>query len=296
MTGVTPRGAQVRRTTGSSDTPDSSQNTMTALRRLAFFPDPWPVSLHPPGDRLLVAFDGAAGGALQPPAQPAAQQLPHVTGMVGHPGHLLDHAGDPGESPVVGVEPVRAGALPERLPDSSKLRVGQARGVPGRAGAAQRLQPARAPLGVPAAGVLPGDTELAGDLGLGAAGGEQRAGLQTDSFERLAVAQTTGVAAVGGWSHPAMLPGQPLIVSPEGAKLFFRGHSRSRGWVVVRRRRIARKRPGDRPLRCWDGVGYETTQPTPTAGRAAAARGAVAVHPIFAATTVRRRCVLHCPG
>src|SRR6266511_937210 len=220
MTGVTPRGAQVRRTTGSSDTPDSSQNTMTALRRLAFFPDPWPVSLHPPGDRLLVAFDGAAGGALQPPAKPAAQQLPHVTGMVGHPGHLLDHAGDPGESPVVGVEPVRAGALPERLPDSSKLRVGQARGVPGRAGAAQRLQPARAPLGVPAAGVLPGDTELAGDLGLGAAGGKQRAGLQTDSFERLAVTQTTGVAAVGGWSHPARLPGQPLIVSPEGAKLF----------------------------------------------------------------------------
>jgi hypothetical protein len=61
---------------------------------------------------------------------------------------------------------------------------------------------------VPAAGVLPGDTELAGDLGLGAAGGEQLAGLETDAFERLAVAQTTGVAAVGGWSHAAMLPGQ----------------------------------------------------------------------------------------
>jgi hypothetical protein len=36
MTGVIPRGAQVRRVTGSNDTPDSSQNTMTALRRLAF--------------------------------------------------------------------------------------------------------------------------------------------------------------------------------------------------------------------------------------------------------------------
>jgi hypothetical protein len=27
-------------------------------------------------------------------------------------------------------------------------------------------------------------------------------------LKRLAVAQTPGVAAVGGWSHPAMLPGQ----------------------------------------------------------------------------------------
>ena len=62
---------------------------------------------------------------------------------------------------------------------------------------------------MPAADVLPSDTESAGDLGLGAAGGEQLAGLHTDVFERLAVAQTAGVAAVGGWSHTAILPGQP---------------------------------------------------------------------------------------
>jgi len=73
---------------------------------------------------------------------------------------------------------------------------------------------------VPAADVLPSDAELAGDLGLRAAGSEQLAGLQTDSLERLTVAQTTGVAAVGDWSHPAMLPGRSLIMSPEGAKLF----------------------------------------------------------------------------
>jgi hypothetical protein len=47
-----------------------------------------------------------------------------------------------------------------------------------------------------------------GDLGLGAAGGKQRAGLQTDTFERLAVTQAAGVASVGGWSHTTMLPGQ----------------------------------------------------------------------------------------
>jgi hypothetical protein len=73
---------------------------------------------------------------------------------------------------------------------------------------------------VPAADVLASHTEGAGDLGLGVAGGEQLAGLQTDAFERLAVAQTAGVAAVGGWSHPAMLPGHPRSMSPEGAKLF----------------------------------------------------------------------------
>src|SRR6266567_7575970 len=111
MTGVWPRGAQVRRTTGSSETPDSSQNTIRALRRRAFFPDPGPVALHPPRDGLLIALDGAPRGALQAPAQPVAQQLPHVAGMVGDLGHLLDHAPDPDEGPVVGVEPVRAGAL-----------------------------------------------------------------------------------------------------------------------------------------------------------------------------------------
>jgi hypothetical protein len=36
-TGVWPRGAQVRRTTGVSESPDSSQKTMIALRRAAPF-------------------------------------------------------------------------------------------------------------------------------------------------------------------------------------------------------------------------------------------------------------------
>jgi hypothetical protein len=53
---------------------------------------------------------------------------------------------------------------------------------------------------------LAGDAELMGDLNLGAAAGKQRTGLQADAFERPAVTQATGVAAVGGWSHAAMLP------------------------------------------------------------------------------------------
>jgi hypothetical protein len=90
----------------------------------------------------------------------------------------------------------------------------------GRPGAAQRLQPARLPLGVPAADVLPGDAKGAGDLGLGAASGKQRASLHADSFKRLAVTQAAGVAAVGGRSHAAMLPGRPDRMSSERAKLF----------------------------------------------------------------------------
>src|SRR5215217_5955078 len=216
MTGVIPRGAQVRRVTGSSETPDSSQKTMTALRRRAFLPDPRPVALHPPLDGLLVALDGPAGGALQPPAQPAAQQLPHMTGVVGDPGDLLDHRGDARKGPVVGVEAVPLGALSEGMADRLKLSLGQTRSVPGRSGTVQRLRPARAPAPMPSADVLPRDTESAGDLSLRAAGGEQLAGLETDTFEGLAVTQTTGVAAVSGWSHAAMLPGQPQSCHRKG--------------------------------------------------------------------------------
>ena len=208
MTGVWPRGAQVRRTTGSSDTPDSSQNTMAARRRRAPARIRGPVLGHPAGDGLLVTLNRATGGALQAVVQPVAQQFPDVAGMVGDPSQLFDHGGDAGKGPVVGVEAVGAGTRAERLVDGGKLLVRQARGRPSGAGAAQRLQPAGAPLGVPAAGVLPGHTQLAGDLGLGAAGGKQRAGLQADTFERQAVAQTPRGAAVSGWSHPAMLPGQ----------------------------------------------------------------------------------------
>ena len=132
-TGVQPRGAQVRQVTTSSETPDSSQKTMTALRRRACLPDPRPVALHPPLDGLLVTLDGPAGGTLQPPAQPTAQQLPHVPGMVGDPGHLLDHRSNALKGPVVGVEAMRPGALSERLTDCLKLSIGQARGVAGRA-------------------------------------------------------------------------------------------------------------------------------------------------------------------
>src|SRR5919201_1731584 len=105
MMGVWPRGAQVRRVTGSSEAPLSSQNTITARRRRALRQILRPVLSHPAGDRLLVAFHGAPAGALQPPAH-AAQQLPGVARMVTVPAGLPDHGGDAGKGPVVGVEAV----------------------------------------------------------------------------------------------------------------------------------------------------------------------------------------------
>jgi transcriptional regulator with XRE-family HTH domain len=49
-----------------------------------------------------------------------------------------------------------------------------------------------------------------------------------------------------------------------------RGRSRSCGWAVVRWSLMARKCPGDRAWRLWDGCRHET-QPTATAGRPSAA-------------------------
>jgi hypothetical protein len=166
-----------------------------------------PVLGHPAGDGLLVTLDGAAGGALQPPAH-AAQQLPGMAAMVGDPGEPLDHGGDALKGPVVGVEAMGAGALAQRLADGGTLGLRQARVRPGGTAACQRVQPARLPTGVPAADVLAGHPEGAGDLGLGVAGGKQRPGLHADGFEGLAVTQAPGIATVGGWSHPAMLPAQ----------------------------------------------------------------------------------------
>src|SRR6266540_2298989 len=157
-TGVRPRGAQVRRVTGNSEAPDSSQNTITARRLRALRRILGPVLGHPARDGPLVTLDGAAGGTQQAVAHAVAQQLPGMAGVVGDPGELLDHRGDALKGPVVGVEAVRAGALPQRLVDRLQLLVGQAGRRPGGAGAAPRVGPPLAPLGVPAAGVLAGGT------------------------------------------------------------------------------------------------------------------------------------------
>src|SRR5215218_1306413 len=250
MTGVLPRGAQVRRVTGSSEAPLSSQNTITARRRRALRQILRPVLSHPAGNRLLVTLHRPAGGTLQPPAH-AAQQLPGVAGMVTGPGEPLDHGGDAGQGPVVGVEAVGAGALAQRGIQVLELLVVKARVGPGGAAACQRLQPALSPAGVPAADVLAGHPELAGDLGLGAASGKQRSGLHADSFERLAVTQAPGVTAISGWSHAAILPARP--------------RSRHRNWRTSLTP-PAHGKPSKPPIPTTPSVAPTSSSPSSTAG------------------------------
>jgi hypothetical protein len=103
--------------------------------------DPKPVLGQPAGDGLLVALDRAAGGALQAVVQPAAQQLPDVAAMVADPGQPLDHGGDAGQGPVVGVEAVRAGTLAQDLVDGGQLGIRQARRLPGGAALPSAFRP-----------------------------------------------------------------------------------------------------------------------------------------------------------
>jgi hypothetical protein len=72
ITGVWPRGAQVRLVTGSSEAPLSSQNTITARRRRALARMLGPVLGHPTGDRPLVTLDRTAGGTQQAIVQAVA--------------------------------------------------------------------------------------------------------------------------------------------------------------------------------------------------------------------------------
>jgi hypothetical protein len=114
--------------------------TISPTPKTVFKASPQPPSGRWPARRAR----RAAGGALQPPAH-AAQQLPGVAGMVAVTGPPLDHGGDAGKGPVVGVEPMRAGALAQRLVQVVELLVVKARVGPGGAAACQRLQPALSP-------------------------------------------------------------------------------------------------------------------------------------------------------
>jgi hypothetical protein len=88
--GVRPRGDQVRRIGGISETADSSKKTSQAVSAAAPF-DPRPLLLNPAGNRFLVAFAGPPLGALQGPAETMAQDRPDVAGVIADPGELGDH-------------------------------------------------------------------------------------------------------------------------------------------------------------------------------------------------------------
>jgi hypothetical protein len=96
--------------------------------------------------------------------------------MVAHPGEPLDHGRDAFDGPQLADEPVGDRALTQGLLDLDQLGVRQARRGAGRAPACKGVGAASLPGGMPAAGGLAGDAQLAGNLGGVDAAGEQLGG------------------------------------------------------------------------------------------------------------------------
>src|SRR5216117_4039557 len=130
--GVIPRGAQVRRTGGRSEHPDSSRKHSHAPRLSAPL-DPGPLLGPPAGDLDLVTLGCAAGGPLQAPAE-SPQDAPHVPRMEADSGELLDDLGDATKGPLVGIEPERFWSLAQRLGDRLQFRRRPARPAARNAG------------------------------------------------------------------------------------------------------------------------------------------------------------------
>jgi hypothetical protein len=119
-----------------------------------------------------------------------------VPGMVRHPGHPLDHGGDAGKGPPVVVEPGLNRAAVQHPPELGQLG-GSELGRLAVAGGAHPGRTAAAPAGMPAAGGLRRDAQLAGDLGTGLALGEQLGGLQAAAFQPLQVSRVPQHPAIG---------------------------------------------------------------------------------------------------
>jgi hypothetical protein len=139
--------------------------------------------------------------------------------MVPHPGQPLDDGGDALQGPQLADKPVGGGARQQRLLDLPELGIGDLRGRPGRAAAAQRLGAAALPGGMPQAHRLAGDAEPAGDLGLADAGSEQLGGAQPTGLQSFTFTSCRR-AARDGWharSSPAQQRGSNLLRVSSGA-------------------------------------------------------------------------------
>jgi hypothetical protein len=103
---------------------DSSKKTRQALRRWAF-PYFGPTLLDPPVDDVLVTLGRATGRALHAPAQPVAQQRPHMRRMMTDPGQPLNDQRDAVQAPQLPDEPVGGGAFQQGLLDGDELDIRQ---------------------------------------------------------------------------------------------------------------------------------------------------------------------------
>src|SRR6266568_2490623 len=143
-TGVWPLGAQVARTGGSSETPDSSSNTISAFWRRPLFPFR-PALLDPALDGCIVAFDCPPSRPLPAPAQLVAQDVPDVAGVVADPGQPLDHLGHARQGPHIGRVAVGFGTFGQRFRHLRQLSVGELRRSSPRSRRAQCCSPTLAP-------------------------------------------------------------------------------------------------------------------------------------------------------
>src|SRR5271170_7172037 len=120
ITGRSPLGAQVRRTSGWSIRPVSSRNSTLRPDFAAFF-YAGPVDASPPGDRLFIPLAGPGLGLLATPAQ-RQQDSPNLAGMILHAESKLDYLGDVFQRPQFGREAVMGWPLPQQIEQPSSPR------------------------------------------------------------------------------------------------------------------------------------------------------------------------------
>ena len=114
------------------------------------------------------------------------------------PGQALDDGGDALQSPQLPDKAAGAGARQQGLLDLGELGVGELGAGTGRAAAAQAVDSLDLPALIPEVDALAGDAELAGDLGLADAGGEQLGGTQPTGLASFAFSLCRRTAS-NGW-------------------------------------------------------------------------------------------------
>jgi hypothetical protein len=114
--------------------------------------------------------------------------------MMLHPSQALDHQRDPLQGPQLPDEPVGRRPFQQGLLDPGELGIRQPGRRTARAFAAQGIGPAGRPAGMPDAHGLSRDLDLAGDLGLVDAAGEQLGRAQPASLQAVTFLLCRGAA------------------------------------------------------------------------------------------------------
>src|SRR5437870_10930036 len=200
-TGVWPLGAQVARTDGSSDTPDSSSNTISAFWRRALF-YLRPALLDPARDGFVIAFCRSACRSLPAPVQLLAQDVPHPCWVVRDPRQPLDHLSHAFQGPQIVRIAVGFGTLGQRALDLPKLFSIQLRQPPRSPGAAQPVSAGLTPHRAPIRDDLMAHAHLPSDLGWSDALREQVRSTHPSLLHRLKV--TSGTSSPD--TRPCLMP------------------------------------------------------------------------------------------